>query len=82
MSINKGGIFKGLISSKNLNHLNDLEGSKKVKDIWLHERMIKFKQDRVYFFKGKLTLIVLKEEYDNLLVMHRGKKSSICLVSE
>jgi len=44
--------------------------------------MIKFKQDRVFFSKGKLRLTMLKEKHNNPLAWHKREKSIICLVSK
>lgn len=53
--------------------LSDLQSGKKIRGIWLHEGMIKFKQSRVYVPSGKLRLRMLKEEYNNRVVGHRGE---------
>lgn len=44
--------------------------------------MIKYKQKRAYVPKGKLRLVVLKEEHKNPMTGHRGEKSTICWVSK
>jgi len=53
-----------------------------MKDILLHEDIIKFKQNKMHVLGGKLELLVSKVEHDNPLARHRGKKSIIYLALE
>jgi hypothetical protein len=62
--------------------LKDLRVGKKVKGMQLHQGLIKFKQNRVYVPKGKLSVQVLKEEHDKPLVGHKGEKATTSFVAK
>lgn len=62
--------------------LGELRQRKKLKDIKLVSRLLKYKQSRVYVLQGKLRLLVLREEHDNLIANYRGEKTTIASISK
>jgi hypothetical protein len=61
--------------------LGKLRAGKKLKEIKLVDRLLRFKQSWMYIPQGKLRLLVLKEEHDSPIAGHRGEKTTIAAIS-